>query len=612
LCPCSAIAQGYTLDAPDEAHIRQSIDIGWTAPQPDGGLIEIRGIAPNGRRLTYAYVRGNPQAVTAPDQPGSYEIVYIHEREVRASHPLSVVLPQASIAAQPNAGAGEDIVITFSGPMSQGDQITFAQRDGDLVRGTAYFYVANADGDTVTLRAPNDAGAYDVVYRTGKTILARAPVTVGAVSAAFEAPAQIHAGGVLRFRWSGPENEGDLISFATPGGERIPATSYQYVANTDGENAALTAPETVGTYDVVYLSGGRIIGRATIEVVPSSITLNAPPEVLAGMEFHAQWAGAGNQGDQIRLFDAAGTEAEYQYVDPLTGTVRIIAPEVPGTYELAYLTRGDREMARRPITVISPPEEPGLLYVSQEQASLGPGDAVEIILDASGSMLQRLDGERRIDIARATLNRLVSEIVPPETGFALRVFGHREADSCRTDLEIPLGALQPAAAAETVSRINAMNLARTPIADSIARVPNDLAGVAGQRVLIVLTDGEETCDGDPALAIQALRDQGLDIRVNIVGFAIDDEELRETFRSWAAAGGGDYFNATNGEELDTAMTRAVATPFTIVDTTGREVAAGLTGGDAITLQPGRYTLARAGGQMDFEIGSGESLSLVLE
>ena len=62
-------------------------------------------------------------------------------------------------------------------------------------------------------------------------------------------------------------------------------------------------------------------------------------------------------------------------------------------------------------------------------AGFGPDDAVEIILDASGSMLQRQNGERRIEIARRTLARLVADTIPAGTGFALRVFGNREADA---------------------------------------------------------------------------------------------------------------------------------------------------------------------------------------
>ena len=78
---------------------------------------------------------------------------------------------------------------------------------------------------------------------------------------------------------------------------------------------------------------------------------------------------------------------------------------------------------------------------------------------------------------------------------------------------------------------------------------DDLPGVTGPVVVVLITDGEETCDGDPAAAIQALRGAGFDVRVNIVGFAIDEHRLREEFEAWARAGNGRYVEANDGAQL---------------------------------------------------------------
>jgi von Willebrand factor type A domain-containing protein len=256
---------------------------------------------------------------------------------------------------------------------------------------------------------------------------------------------------------------------------------------------------------------------------------------------------------------------------------------------------------------------PGELLVEQTRAQLGSRDAVGVILDASGSMLQRIGGERRIEIARQTLAGLVTETIPPGTGFALRVFGHREADSCRTDLEIPLGPLAPDAAGGVIVGINAMNLARTPLGHSIALVGDDLAAATGQRVLILLTDGEETCDGDPAAAIQGLRDRGWDIRVNIVGFAIDDAELEAEFRAWAALGNGAYFAANDAAELETALGQAMAVEFGIFDEgTGQNVGQGMAG-EPVALAPGSYQLRWGEGETRVvSITSGDTTRLTLD
>ncbi|NNU80096.1 VWA domain-containing protein [Halovulum dunhuangense] len=204
-----------------------------------------------------------------------------------------------------------------------------------------------------------------------------------------------------------------------------------------------------------------------------------------------------------------------------------------------------------------------LTLAEAEAPAATPTGAIEVILDASGSMLQRLDGRRRIEVAHDALARLVRETLPPGTPFAFRAFGLQE-DSCRTELQLPLAPLDPATAEAAIRGVPAVNLARTAIADSLRAAATDLAGSTPPRVIVLVTDGEETCEGDPAAAIETLRASGLDVRVNIVGFAIDDAGLAESFRSWATAGGGAYFDAGNAAALDAAMTGALTPRFDIL------------------------------------------------
>lgn len=418
---------------------------------------------------------------------------------------------------------------------------------------------------------------------------------MGSISATLEFPAQVPAGGSLSVAFQGPENRGDLVTFAARDGDQIKPASYAYTGNSKDGTVTLRAFEETGDYDVVYVSGGRVIGRAPVQVVPVSMALDAPAEVPALLVFETAWMGAGNHGDIIYLVEPGAADSRlYRYIDPTEGMVAMAAPEAEGAYELVYVTRGGKELARRAITVTPAPVDPGQIEVVMAPgAGLGPRDAIQVILDASGSMLQRQDGERRIEIAKRTLTRLVTDVIPEGTGFALRVFGNREADACRTDLEIALGPHDVAGATAVIDAITAVNLARTPIAQSVALAGDDLAGVAGSRVLILLTDGEETCDGDPGQAIQALRAAGWDIRVNIVGYAIDDAALARTFESWAAAGGGAYFDAANADQLSAALRRATAMPFEIRAEDGTLVGAGLTGDGPLSVPPGAY-LVRIG------------------
>jgi hypothetical protein len=237
-------------------------------------------------------------------------------------------------------------------------------------------------------------------------------------------------------------------------------------------------------------------------------------------------------------------------------------------------------------------EAPGpgqLSIIAGDGSGGGSGAAVELILDASGSMLKRIEGKRRIVVAKEVLTEAVREHIPAGTPVALRVFGHREVDSCRTDLEIPLAPLDPDAAAAKIAGINAMNLARTPIAASLAAVAGDLQG-ASAGVVVLVTDGEETCEGDPGAAIIALRDRGFNVTLNIVGFAIDDAELAAQFGAWAELGGGRYLGASDAADLSKAIEQALKTSYTVYDAGGNEIATGEVGGDAVELERGNYRI----------------------
>ena len=239
-------------------------------------------------------------------------------------------------------------------------------------------------------------------------------------------------------------------------------------------------------------------------------------------------------------------------------------------------------------------EDPGpaTLAVISGETEIDPGarGAVELILDASGSMLKRMGNQRRIQIAKAAIAEVVNKVLPEGIPLALRVYGHKEAGSCRTDLEQSLAPLNKSQLLGKLDGINAVNLARTPIAASLAKVESDLAGAEGQRWVILLTDGEETCEGDPAAAIQALADKGIEVKLNIVGFAIDDEALKGEFAAWAQAGGGRYFDASEAGALGTALDQALQIPFEVMNAAGEVVAEGYLDGEPVEVPPGAYTV----------------------
>ena len=90
-----------------------------------------------------------------------------------------------------------------------------------------------------------------------------------------------------------------------------------------------------------------------------------------------------------------------------------------------------------------------------------------------------------------------------------------------------------------------------------------------------------------------LFNSGIDVRVNIVGLAIDELMLRETFQHWARLGHGQYLDAQNAEELLSGLVQAIDQPYEVRDASGAVVANGTINGPAIELLEGTYTVHTA-------------------
>ena len=247
------------------------------------------------------------------------------------------------------------------------------------------------------------------------------------------------------------------------------------------------------------------------------------------------------------------------------------------------------------------PPPPGKLVVQltgeasdeESRITLNP---VEIVLDASGSMLQRLpDGRRRIVAAKASIRELVTEGLPSGTPAALRVFGHLEPDSCDTRLVQPLAPISEGDFVEKLDSIQARNLAKTPIAESLRLTAKDLETAEGNPLIVLLTDGDETCGGDPRETLEELKAQGMNVKVNVVGFAVG-AELDETFSTWAETGNGQYYKADDADSLGQALETAVQPEFEVIDSSGEVVATSVPGGEPLSLPVGQYSIVFPGGQ----------------
>lgn len=188
---------------------------------------------------------------------------------------------------------------------------------------------------------------------------------------------------------------------------------------------------------------------------------------------------------------------------------------------------------------------------------------IEYILDASGSMLEKLGDEQKIEIAKRTLSELVDRLprgsTEIELNVGLRVYGHRtiagdsKAEQCRdTGLEIPVKGVEAEAIKSRVAAVNARGW--TPIAYSLRQAKNDFPeGPGNDNVIILISDGKETCGGDPCAVAAELHQSGIAVKIHVVGFDIKADERKE-LECIARAAGGKYFDAASAGELSRALT----------------------------------------------------------
>ncbi|MGH7635769.1 MAG: hypothetical protein ACRENC_18730, partial [Gemmatimonadaceae bacterium] len=99
-----------------------------------------------------------------------------------------------------------------------------------------------------------------------------------------------------------------------------------------------------------------------------------------------------------------------------------------------------------------------------------------------------------------------------------------------------------------------------------------------------------SCHGDPAAAARELKASGVDIRLQILGFMLNGQQVQQELSQFAQTTGGRYYSAQDGETLGRALLMAAVDkmPFTVFDGTGHQVAKGDTDSAAIDLAPGEY------------------------
>ncbi|NWO07648.1 MAG: VWA domain-containing protein [Alteromonadaceae bacterium] len=181
---------------------------------------------------------------------------------------------------------------------------------------------------------------------------------------------------------------------------------------------------------------------------------------------------------------------------------------------------------------------------------------VEILLDASGSMAGRVDGGVKMDLAKQAIRAFASD-VPEGAQVSLRVYGHKGSNqkkdkevSCKSnELIYPLKAYESGPFEQSLDQFKPTGW--TPLASAIQAAGEDLKEGTGKKtrnIVYVVSDGVETCGGDPVKEAKKLGESGIEPMVKIIGFDVNDAGQQQLKRV-AEAADGSYQTVTSGDDL---------------------------------------------------------------
>jgi len=177
-------------------------------------------------------------------------------------------------------------------------------------------------------------------------------------------------------------------------------------------------------------------------------------------------------------------------------------------------------------------------------------DVLMFILDASGSMSEKdKSGNVKMGAAKNAIRDIASQLDANKTNVGLIGFsgGCQSAklliEPSNNNLDLVIN---------TSSAI--VPSGKTPLAASIKKAGEVLKNIDKKIRIIVISDGVETCNGNPVQEAKRLKTlYGIDAKIYVIGYSVD-ARTQAQLESLAKAGSGSYYNAKDGAALGKIIT----------------------------------------------------------
>jgi len=197
-----------------------------------------------------------------------------------------------------------------------------------------------------------------------------------------------------------------------------------------------------------------------------------------------------------------------------------------------------------------------------QTALAGERTYMELILDSSISMSTRVEGwKSRMDVAKAVMEQLIRDLPEdPNLMVALRIYGAElrpNLTPCEDTVLVQPFAPVAKARQNMIDQVKSMKArGMTPIALSLEQAARDFPDRNARNIIVLITDGEESCGGDPCAVSARLQADGFVMKPYVVGFALTEKQAALVRCI------GDYYSASDTaslrQVLATIMARAVA------------------------------------------------------
>ena len=176
----------------------------------------------------------------------------------------------------------------------------------------------------------------------------------------------------------------------------------------------------------------------------------------------------------------------------------------------------------------------------------GPKAKVEVIIDASGSMAQILaKNKSKMYYLKELMREFFRARWKEKNLMAMRVYGGKKKGKCDDiRMAVPFSTTNISTMERQVSELSPMGM--TPLHKSLVMAFDDLKSYLGPKRIVVVTDGQDTCGGDPCKTVEEWKKQKLDIKFYVIalGFKGESESLKKIscIGDTHVANDGDSFN----------------------------------------------------------------------